>query len=104
MPMLMSSRSSIVKKQGRGGRASVENSFEEESNMKKLQEKQALAIKIKEGSALQKELRNNRKQGGGLHDGDIDPELVQTYEEFQQTRYSSRIGKYPHAPEKAFHN
>ena len=61
-----------------GGKSSIENSFEEENNIKKLQEKQAIAMKIKEGSALQKEIQRNRKN----IDNDIDPEMVQTFEEY----------------------
>jgi hypothetical protein len=48
-----------------------------------------MALKIKEGSQLQKELHRNRRQ----LDNEIDQELVQTYEEFQ-TEYSNKLGKY----------
>lgn len=47
-----------------------------------------MALKIKEGSQLQRELHRNRRQ----LDNEIDPELVQTYEEYQ-TQYSSKLGK-----------
>jgi hypothetical protein len=40
---------------------SIENSFEEEPSIRRLQEKQAIAMKIKEGSQLQKEIQRNRK-------------------------------------------
>ena len=45
-------------------------------------------MKIKEGSALQKEIHRNRKN----IDNDIDPEMVQTFETYQ-ARYSNRLGK-----------
>ena len=48
-----------------------------------------MALKIKEGSQLQKEIHRNRKQ----LDNEIDHELVQTYEEYQ-TQYSNKLGKY----------
>jgi tRNA U54 and U55 pseudouridine synthase Pus10 len=48
-----------------------------------------MALKIKEGSQLQKEFHRNRKQ----LDNEVDPELVQTYEEYQ-TEYSNKLGKY----------
>ena len=44
-------------------------------------------MKIKEGSQLQKELRNRKNI-----ENEIDAELVQTYEEYQ-TQYSNKIGK-----------
>ena len=53
IPMLMTSRvGDSAKKPSRSGlgRSSVENSFEDDSNMKRLQEKQALAMKIRDGS------------------------------------------------------
>ena len=84
IPMLMSSRLENTK----GGKGSVENSFEDDPT-KKLQERQVLALKLKEGSQLQKELHRNRKQ----LDNEVDPELVQTYEEYQ-TEYSNKLGKY----------
>lgn len=55
----MSTKKSVSKPM-RGGRASVENSFEEDSNMKRLIEKQHMAQKIKEGSAIQKEIHRNQ--------------------------------------------
>ena len=67
IPMLMSSRKDNQAPTGKGGRgASVEGSFEEDAagaTLKKLQERQTQAMKIKEGSQLQKELMHrNRKQ------------------------------------------
>jgi hypothetical protein len=70
-----------------GGRSSVDNSFEEEINMKKLQDKQTAAQKIKEGSHLQRELRRNRKN----FDNEIDAEMVKTFETYQ-SHYSNRDG------------
>jgi hypothetical protein len=44
------------------GRSSIENSFENgEETLKKLQERQTQAMKIKEGSQIQRELQRNRK-------------------------------------------
>lgn len=86
IPMLMSSRKPLPG----AGKSSIENSFEEEAgtSLKKIQERQALALKLKEASVLQKELQRNRK----ALDNEIDPELVQTYEEYQ-TQYSNKLGK-----------
>lgn len=69
----------------RKGGSSVEHSFEEEINMKKLQEKQNAAMKIKEQSHLQRELRRNRKN----FDNEIDAEMVKTFETYQE-HYSNR--------------
>ena len=71
------------------GRSSIDNSFEEDNNVMRLQEKQALAMKIKESSALQKEIHRNRKN----IENEIDQEMVETFEAYQQARYSDRIGK-----------
>lgn len=73
IPMLVSER----KMPKRGGRSSVENSFEEGSSLQQMQDKQALAKKIKENSQMQKDFRNKR---GSVHD--VDNELVKTYETF----------------------
>lgn len=90
IPMLMSTRGGNGDKEDpstttglgskkntkQGGRSSIDNSFEEDSdNLKRLQERQALALKIRDGSQLQKELRNRSKL-------DVDPEMVQTFEEY----------------------
>jgi hypothetical protein len=81
IPMLMSSRK-------QGGKSSIENSFEEEPSIRRLQERQQIALKIKEGSQIQKEIQRNRKN----IDNEIDQEMVQTYEEYQ-TQYSNKLGK-----------
>jgi len=78
--MLVSDRK--VKK--RGGRASVENSFEEGVSIQQMQDKQQLARKIKESSKISKEMMRNNK------DKLVDEEMVQTYETFQ-SKYSSQL-------------
>ena len=83
--MLMSTK----KEKKRGGRASVENSFDSDSDMKKMLEKQVLAQKIKENSNLQKEIQRNRK----TINNELDGELVKTYETYQ-AKYSCNLGKY----------
>jgi hypothetical protein len=60
----------------------------ESADLKGMQERQALALRIKEGSALQREIQRNRKN----LDNEIDPELVQTLETYQ-ARNSGRLGK-----------
>lgn len=88
IPMLMSSRKPL----GGGGKSSIENSFEDEpQSIRRLQERQQIALKIKEGSQLQKELHRNRKN----IENEIDQDLVKTYEEFQ-TQYSNKLGKVTH--------
>jgi len=54
-----------------------------------MQDRQALAKKIKEGSQISKEIeKRNRKEGRAL--GDLDDELVHTYETFQSL-YSNKL-------------
>ena len=79
IPMLMSST-----RDNKAGGGILDNSMEDEVdasnhvNMRKMQERQIKAIKIKEGSQLQKEIHRNRKN----FDNEIDPELVQTLETY----------------------
>ena len=79
VPMLLSER-----KQARGGRASVENSFEMEASLKVMKEREAITKGIMEKSAITKEMRNNKRVE------EIDDELVKTYETFQ-SRYSNQL-------------
>lgn len=58
------------------------------ANLKKMQERQALAVKIKEGSQIQREIQRNRKN----IDNEIDAEMVQTFETYQ-AKYTNRLGK-----------
>jgi len=80
VPMLMSMHG-VAGKDPQNKKAGDEKSFEEEAaanaSMRKMQERQAFAMKIKEGSQLQKELRNRKNI-----ENEIDAELVQTYEEY----------------------
>lgn len=92
IPMLMSST-----RDNKAGGGILDNSMEDEVdasnhvNMRKMQERQIKAIKIKEGSQLQKEIHRNRKN----FDNEIDPELVQTLETYQGARISGRLGNLP---------
>lgn len=60
IPMLMSTQGNDEKKKV-PGRSSIENSFEESNNLRKVQDKQLLAAKLNKGSAIQKELHRNRR-------------------------------------------
>jgi hypothetical protein len=79
VPMLLSER-----KPARGGRASVENSFEYEPSVKQMREKEAITKGIIEKSSIAKEMRNNKRIE------ELDDELVKTYETFQ-SRYSNKL-------------
>lgn len=67
-------------KNKKGGRASIENSFENnEIDLKGMNEKQINARKIKEGSQMQHEIKKRNSKRNNL---ELDKELVQTYETF----------------------
>lgn len=85
-PMLVSERQKPTK----GGRASVENSFENEPSLKQMKERQKIAKQIRDGSSIQNEMNRNRRR----KDLDIDDEMVKTYETFQST-FAQAIGKLP---------
>ena len=79
VPMLLSE-----KRPARGGRSSVENSFENDSNIKAMKDREAITKGILEKSVLAKEMRNNKRVE------DIDDEMVKTYETFQ-SRYTNNL-------------
>jgi hypothetical protein len=60
-------------KNKKGGRASIENSFENDIDLKGMSEKQINARKIKEGSQIQHEIkkRNNKR-----NDLELDKDLI----------------------------
>ncbi len=62
----------------KGGRGSVENSFEENPSLRDMQENQIRAKLIKEGSQLENEMRRNRRREGK----ELDEEMVRTFETF----------------------
>lgn len=72
------------RKPARGGRASVENSFEDDASIQLMRDREAITKGIMEKSGIAKEMRNNKRIE------EIDDELVKTYETFQ-SRYSNTL-------------